>query len=132
MSKKYKFAIIIGLFVCFTSLFCYKFLFAKTSQINVPKISVIIPVYNVDKYLDECLDSVENQTLKDLEIICVDDGSTDNSAEILKNHRDKDNRIKIITKQNGGVSDARNVGIDASTGEYIAFLDSDDVIEEEE
>lgn len=94
-------------------------------------ISVIIPVYNVENYLEECLDSVINQTLKDIEIICVDDGSTDNSANILKEYSKKDSRIKIITKENGGQATARNLGIKESKGEYIAFIDSDDFIEPE-
>ena len=93
------------------------------------KISVIIPVYNVENYLKECLDSITNQTLKDMEIICIDDGSTDNSPDILKEYSKKDKRIKIITKENGGQATARNLGIKESQGEYIAFVDSDDFIE---
>ena len=77
----------------------------------MPKISVIIPVYNVEKYLRECLDSVVNQTLKDIEIICVNDGSTDNSLDILNEFSNKDNRVKIINKTNGGLSSARNAGM---------------------
>lgn len=94
-----------------------------------PKISVIVPVYNTEKYLDECLNSVENQTLKDIEIICVNDGSTDKSLEILNNHAGKDSRIKVISQENGGVSSARNAGIESSSGSYILFIDSDDFIE---
>ena len=75
------------------------------------KVSVIIPVYNVEKYLRECLDSVVNQTLKDIEIICVNDGSTDNSLEILKEYAQKDNRIIVIDKVNEGVSIARNLAV---------------------
>ena len=93
------------------------------------KISVIIPVYNVENYLKECLDSVTSQTLEDMEIICIDDGSTDNSSDILKEYSKKDNRIKIITKENGGQATARNLGIKEAQGEYIAFVDSDDFIE---
>ena len=93
-----------------------------------PKISVIVPVYNTEKYLDECLNSVENQTLKDIEIICVNDGSTDKSLEILNNHAGKDSRIKVIDKENGGVSKARNAGMKIAKGEYITFLDSDDLL----
>lgn len=92
-------------------------------------LSVIIPVYNVEDYLNECLDSVTNQTLKDMEIICIDDGSTDNSPHILKEYSKKDKRIKIITKENGGQATARNLGIKEAQGEYIAFVDSDDFIE---
>ena len=90
------------------------------------KISVILPVYNVEKYLAECLDSITNQTLKDIEIICVNDGSTDNSISILKEYASKDTRIKIIDKKNEGQGYARKVGLDIATGEYILFCDSDD------
>ncbi len=93
------------------------------------KISVIIPVYNVENYLNECLDSVVNQTLSDIEIICVNDGSTDNSLNILKQYSKSDNRIKIINQNNLGVSSARNNGLDVSVGKYICFLDSDDYLE---
>ena len=93
------------------------------------KITVIIPVYNVENYLKECLDSIINQTLKDMEIICIDDGSTDSSPDILKKYSKKDKRIKIITKENGGQAIARNLGIKEAQGEYIAFVDSDDFIE---
>ena len=92
------------------------------------KITVIIPVYNVEKFLRTCLDSVINQTYQNLEIICVNDGSTDSSPEILKEYFEKDDRIIIINKENGGLSSARNAGLDAATGEYVAFLDSDDWI----
>ena len=92
-------------------------------------ISIIIPVYNVEQYLRQCLDSVVNQTYKNLEIILVDDGSTDNSGKICDEYAVKDNRIKVIHKQNGGVSSARNVGLDVATGDYIGFVDSDDYIE---
>ena len=92
-------------------------------------LSAIIPVYNVEDYLNECLDSVTSQTLEDMEIICIDDGSTDNSPDILKEYSKKDKRIKIITKENGGQATARNLGIKEAQGEYIAFVDSDDFIE---
>ncbi len=92
-------------------------------------LSVIIPVYNVENYLNECLDSVTSQTLEDMEIICIDDGSTDNSPYILKEYQKKDSRIKIITKENEGQATARNLGIEEAQGEYIAFVDSDDFIE---
>lgn len=95
----------------------------------MPKISVIIPVYNVEQYLRECLDSVVNQTLKDIEIICVNDGSTDNSLQILEEYAQKDNRIKIINKENRGLASARNKGLEYATGDLIYFLDSDDYIE---
>ncbi len=89
-------------------------------------VSVIIPVYNAEKYLRECLDSVVNQTLKDIEIICVDDGSTDGSKEILGNYREKDNRIIIITQENSGSGIARNTGVKLARGEFVAFMDADD------
>ncbi len=97
--------------------------------VNQIKISVIIPVYNVEKYLRECLDSVVNQTLKEIEIILVDDGSTDLSGEICDEYAAKDERIKVIHKKNEGTGIARNTAIEFSTGEYIFFLDSDDLIE---
>ena len=90
------------------------------------KISVIIPVYNVEKYLRECLDSVINQTLKDIEIICVNDGSTDSSMAILQEYSSKDARIVIINQENMGVGKARNIAIDRATGQFVCFVDSDD------
>lgn len=92
------------------------------------KISVIIPVYNVEKYLKRCLDSVINQTYKNLEIILIDDGSTDKSGNICDEYAAKDKRIIVIHKENGGLSDARNKGLDICTGDYISFIDSDDWI----
>lgn len=92
------------------------------------KVTVVIPVYNVEKYLEACLDSVIDQTLKDIEIICVNDGSTDKSLNILKKYAQKDDRIVIIDKKNGGLSSSRNKGIENATGEYIIFLDSDDYL----
>lgn len=94
-----------------------------------PKVSVIIPVYNTRKYLKKCLDSVMNQTLKEIEIICINDGSTDNSLEILNEYAQRDKRFIIINKANGGAGSARNAGIDVARGEYIGFVDSDDWIE---
>jgi|GEM_PF-6934712 len=93
---------------------------------SCPLVSVVMPVYNVEKYVERCMESVVSQTLKDIEIICVDDGSNDKSAEIIKNFAEKDGRIKIITEKNGGISYARNTGIIAARGKYIYFLDSDD------
>ncbi len=93
-------------------------------------ISVIIPVYNVEKYLVECVNSVINQTYRDIEIILVDDGSTDNSGLICDELKKKDSRIVVIHKQNEGLSDARNAGFKCSHGEYIYFLDSDDYIKD--
>lgn len=95
---------------------------------KTPKISVIIPVYNTGKYLAECLDSVINQTFNDIEIICVNDGSTDKSAEILKDYAKKDKRIKILTQENSGVVVARNNGVAHATADLIYPLDSDDII----
>lgn len=94
----------------------------------MPKISVIIPVYNTGKYLAECLDSVINQTLADIEIICIDDGSTDDSAKILKKYAKQDSRIKVLTQKNSGVVVARNNGIAHATADLIYPLDSDDII----
>ncbi|MDR2962974.1 MAG: glycosyltransferase [Bacteroidales bacterium] len=92
------------------------------------KVSIIIPVYNVEDYLRNCLDSVVNQTFRDIEIILIDDGSTDNSLEIMKEFAEQDVRIKIISQQNSGVSTARNKGFKEANGEYFLFVDSDDTI----
>lgn len=92
------------------------------------KISVIIPIYNAEKYLRQCLDSVINQSYQNLQIICIDDSSIDSSLSILNEYKEKDNRIEIIHKNNEGVSFARNVGLDIANGEYILFVDSDDWI----
>lgn len=94
------------------------------------KISILIPVYNTSKYLERCLNSIINQNLKEIEIICINDGSTDNSLEILNSFVQKDSRIKIINKNNGGLTTARNVGIKNATGEYCLNIDSDDWIEQ--
>lgn len=91
-------------------------------------ISIIIPVYNVEKYLKKCIKSIINQTYTNIEIILVDDGSTDNSGKICDELKNKDSRIVVIHKKNGGLSEARNVGIENATGKYIAFVDSDDYI----
>lgn len=89
-------------------------------------ISVIVPVYNVEKYLSRCLESIINQTYKNIEVVCIDDGSPDKSINILKQYEKKDKRIKIIRQENKGLSGARNTGIKKSNGEYIFFVDSDD------
>ena len=91
-------------------------------------ISVIVPVYNVEKYLEECLDSIQNQIYTDIEVILVNDGSTDNSEVICEKYCEQDKRFKLINQKNQGQSSARNVGVEASTGEFIAFVDSDDII----
>ncbi|MDR2754839.1 MAG: glycosyltransferase family 2 protein [Planctomycetaceae bacterium] len=95
----------------------------------MPKVSVIIPVYNVEKYLHACLDSVVNQTLKDIEIICVDDGSPDRCPQILDEYAAKDNRITVIHQQNVGIAGARNAAYPYIKGEYTLFVDDDDTIE---
>lgn len=92
-------------------------------------VSIIIPVYKVEKYLKECLESVVNQTYKNLEIILVDDGSPDSCGKICDEYAKIDKRVKVIHKENGGVSSARNAGLDVASGSYISFVDSDDVIE---
>ena len=103
-----------------------------TNVMNNPiKITVIIPVYNVENYLKECLDSIINQTLKDIEIICINDGSTDKSLNILETYAKKDKRIKIINQNNHGSGYCRNIGIKEAKGKYISFVDSDDFIPEE-
>lgn len=94
----------------------------------MPKLSVVIPIYNVEKYLRECLDSVLAQTLSDMEIICVDDGSTDSSPEILREYAAKDSRVRVISKPNSGYGHTMNTGFDAARGEYIGIVESDDVI----
>ena len=94
-----------------------------------PKISVIVPVYKVEKYLDKCVESIVNQTYKNLEIILVDDGSPDNCPAMCDEWAEKDERIRVIHKENGGLADARNAGMDIATGDYIGFVDSDDWIE---
>ena len=93
-----------------------------------PKVSVVIPVCNVEQYLRECLDSALEQTLQEIEIICVDDGSGDGSPEILEEYARKDSRVKVIRKPNAGYGHTMNVGLDAATGEYFAILESDDII----
>lgn len=92
-------------------------------------ISVIIPIYNVELYLNRCMESIVNQTYKNLEIIMVDDGSPDNCPELCEEWGKRDSRIKVIHKKNGGLSDARNMGLSVATGEYIAFVDSDDFVD---
>lgn len=93
------------------------------------KVSIIVPVYNVEKYLNRCIDSIIKQTFENIEIILVDDGSTDNSSKICDEYALKDHRIKVIHKANGGLSEARNYGIDVATGDYLLFVDSDDYID---
>ena len=124
----------------FLGILCFGFIFGfgkitksfaadeKADFKNAPKLSVVMPIYNVAPYLDEALRSIEKQTYKDMEIICVNDGSTDNSLAVLKDHAKKDKRIKIITQKNQGAGEARNVGLRAAVGDYLYFFDPDDVI----
>ena len=91
-----------------------------------PLISIIVPVYNIKEYIERCVKSITDQTYKNLEIILVDDGSTDGTEKILDELAEKDARIKVFHKENGGSSSARNLGITKATGEYIGFADSDD------
>lgn len=96
-----------------------------------PLISVIVPIYKVEKYIRKCIDSIINQTYKNLEIILVDDGSPDDCPEICDEYAEKDSRVKVIHKENGGLSDARNAGMSVATGNYVSFIDSDDYISED-
>lgn len=94
----------------------------------MPEISIIVPVFNTGKYLSNCLDSILGQTFSGFEVICVDDGSTDESADILAKYAKNNNRVKIITQNNAGLSEARNNGLEAASGKYVLFVDSDDSI----
>ena len=94
-------------------------------------ISVIVPIYNVEKYLERCVNSILNQTYKNIEIILVDDGSPDKCPQICDEYKNMDSRVKVIHKENGGLSDARNYGLSIATGKYVSFVDSDDYIHEE-
>ena len=97
---------------------------------NKPKVSVLIPCYNVEKYIRQCMDSVVNQTLKEIEIICINDGSKDNTLAILKEYAEKDDRIVIIDKANSGYGDSMNQGLKKANGEYIGIVESDDFVEQ--
>ena len=101
------------------------------AKVSNPLITVVIPAYNVEKYIERCIKTVVNQTYENIEIILVDDGSPDNCPKICDKWAKKDNRIIVIHKENGGLSDARNAGIDIAKGEYITFIDSDDYIEKD-
>jgi len=98
--------------------------------LNTPHVSVIIPVYNAVPYIHECMESVLSQTLRDIEIICIDDGSTDGSLDILKKYEVVDNRVRILCQKNSGAGSARNLGINNATGDFIAFIDADDLYPE--
>ena len=95
------------------------------------KVSIIVPVYNVEKYIDKCINSILNQTFKDFELILVDDGSTDSSGDICDKYREIDDRVIVIHKENGGLSSARNIGLKYSKGQYIGFIDGDDYVEKD-
>lgn len=97
---------------------------------SVPLISIIVPVYNTEQYLPKCIESIQKQTLSDIEIIIVDDGSTDNSLAICREYAANDERINIIHKKNGGLSSARNAGLDCASADYVGFIDSDDYIKD--
>ena len=98
---------------------------------NNVKVSIVVPIYNVERYLAQCLDSIIAQTLQDIEIICVNDGSTDSSAEIIDSYAQKDPRIRVITKQNTGYGNSMNIGFDAAQGEYVGIVESDDYADKE-
>jgi len=103
-------------------------MFRARGGVTMPSVSVVVPVYNVEDYLPQCMDSIRRQTLSDIEIICVVDGSTDRSESILRLYERVEPRLKIITKENGGLSSARNVGMEAATGQLVMFVDSDDML----
>ena len=96
------------------------------------KVSVVIPVYNMETYIEECLDSIFSQTLKEIEVLCIDDGSTDRSYEILKKYREKYKNLIVFRQQNQGAGIARNKGIQCANGEYICFMDPDDYYAQEQ
>ena len=96
-----------------------------------PKVSVIVPAYNVESFIEKCLTTLVLQTLKDIEIIVINDGATDSTPEIISEFAAIDSRIKVINKQNGGLSSARNAGLEVARGEYIGFVDSDDWVDED-
>lgn len=104
-------------------------LLKKEEMNRIPQISIIVPIYNVEKYLDRCIQSLLNQTLKDIEIILVDDGSPDRCPAMCDEYTQRDNRIKVIHKQNSGLGYARNSGLEIASGEYVAFVDSDDFVD---
>ena len=93
---------------------------------KAPKVSILVPIYNTSKYLPECLDSLLGQTLKDIEIVCINDGSTDNSPDIIREYQKRDSRVKLVDKANSGYGDSMNKGIEHATGEYIGICESDD------
>src|SRR6478736_7892917 len=94
----------------------------------MPRVSVVVPIYNVEHYLRDCLESLATQTFEDLQVVMVDDGSTDGSAAIAQEFAERDPRFTLVSQANGGLSAARNTGIESATGELLAFVDSDDVV----
>ena len=96
---------------------------------KTPSISVIVPIYNSDKYLQRCIDSILSQDFEDFELLLIDDGSTDNSGDICDKYAEKDMRVRVFHKKNGGVSSARNLGIENAKGEWVVFIDSDDWVD---
>lgn len=125
MSRIKNFFFLFALFATFTSLKNN----LSAEEVTKPKVSIIVPVYNTEKYLNECIDNLKEQTLKDIEMIFIDDGSIDNSLNILNNWAENDCRIKVIHQENKGAAIARQAGIDVAQGEYIKFVDSDDILE---
>ncbi|MDO4199470.1 MAG: glycosyltransferase [Clostridia bacterium] len=135
MNLKLKNSLLLLSLIVVGSAFCFFNVMSHTEEIKMMdepsgdiKVSVIVPVYNTEKYLDECLRSIENQTLREIEIILVNDGSKDGSRKILEEHAKNDERIKVINQENAGVAAARNHGLREAHGDYVAFVDSDDVI----
>lgn len=126
--KKYIKNLFTGMVLIF-SFYVVGKVFAEEAKEAIPQISVVVPVYNTEKYLPTCLDSLVNQNFNDIEIICVNDGSTDKSLEILSEYAKKDNRVRIINQENQGVSEARNTGIREAKAKYISFVDSDDYVD---
>lgn len=122
MRKSFLFVVFVFLFQFLTINFCIAL------STNSPLVSIIIPVYNTEQFLEECLNSIVNQTYKNLEIILINDGSTDSSMEICKRYQKKDKRIILISQENKGAGVARNKGLDVAKGEYITFVDSDDFV----
>lgn len=98
-------------------------------EVASPQISIIIPIYNAEKTLNRCLDSIKQQIFNDFEVLLIDDGSKDSSLTICKSYASKDSRFRVFEKENGGASSARNIGLNNAKGEYIAFCDSDDYVE---
>ena len=128
-SKKNIFLILFSVILFITCLgVCILNLNNKNSRNNI-KVSVIVPIYKVEKYIRECLDSIKNQTLKDIEVICIDDGTPDKSGQIADEYAQEDSRFIVIHQENHGISYTRNRGIEKATGEYIMFVDSDDSID---